>query len=132
MLQVKPIISKPFSGQILVIDRYISFFGEVDSESSIYKPFNIPVSGKVLVFRGSRGSTVGSYVIYGLKKKGLEPTAMLVKELDTVLIAGCVLADIPLLIVYDYDNLVKTIGREARNEFKAYYKGGEYIYVEEQ
>lgn len=128
--RVKPILAKPFTGPLLAIDRYISFYGEVDIETSIYRPLNIPVAHKVLLFRGSRGSTVGSYVIYGLWKRGKGPLAVMTKDLDNVLVAGCVLTDTPLLMVYDYDYLISSIRGEDATRFNARYEGGEYIEIE--
>ncbi|MCE4619574.1 MAG: DUF126 domain-containing protein, partial [Desulfurococcales archaeon] len=45
-----------------------------------------------------RGSTVGSYTIYGLKYYGKAPTAIIVEnDADPILVAGAVLAGIPLV-----------------------------------
>lgn len=128
--RVKPVVSRSFEGSPVVIDRYISFFGETDVRDGVYKPLSISFVNKVLVFRGVRGSTVGSYVIYGLRKNGKSPLAMIVKELDPIIIAGCVLADIPLLQVINYGDLIGLIsGREC--SLKITYDGGESIYVKE-
>lgn len=126
--KVKPIVPKSFEGIPIVVDRYISFFGEIDVENGVYKPLSISFAQKVLVFKGVRGSTVGSYVIYGLKKRSKSPIAMVVKELDPVIVAGCVLADIPLLQIYNYGGLIGLInGKEA--SLKITYSGGDVIYV---
>jgi hypothetical protein len=55
------------------------------------------VRGKVLVFPGGKGSTVGSYVIYGLRKYGAAPVAIVNVETEPIIIGGCVLARIPLV-----------------------------------
>ncbi len=132
LIEVKPVIAKPFTGSVLVIDRYISFYGEVDVENSVYKPLNIHIANKVLVFKGSRGSTVGSYVIYGLSKRGGAPIAMIVKNLDPVLVSGCVLTDIPLLVAQNYDDLIKNLSQSSTSGLKATYRGGSYVEIEEQ
>jgi len=54
------------------------------------------LAGKVLVCRGGKGSSSGSYVLLNLARRGLAPAAILVERADAVLIAGAVLADIPL------------------------------------
>lgn len=128
--RVKPIVSKQFEGTPIVVDRYVSFFGETDVENGVYKPLSLSFVNKVLIFRGGRGSTVGSYVIYGLKKRNKNPLAMIVKDLDTVVVAGCVLADIPLLQIHEYHGLLSLIdGREGY--LKIAYGGGEIVYVKE-
>lgn len=54
------------------------------------------LAGKVLVCLGGKGSSSGSYVLLNLARRGLAPAAILVQRADAVLIAGAVLADIPL------------------------------------
>ncbi len=54
------------------------------------------LAGKVLVCLGGKGSSSGSYVLLNLARRGLAPAAILVKRADAVLIAGAMLADIPL------------------------------------
>lgn len=102
----KTIVDGDCSGEAVFIDRYISFFGEVDPREGIVLPEKNPISGKALVFKGSRGSTVGSYIIYALKYYGKHPICMIVYEAEPILIAGCILADIPLFVVKeDYSKL---------------------------
>ncbi|MEM4624093.1 MAG: DUF126 domain-containing protein [Thermosphaera sp.] len=106
--KVKPLIDGDCRGRVIVLNQYLSFFGEVDSSRGIVKTDNgeVEISGKVLVFKGSRGSTVGSYVIYALKKNGVAPACMVVREVEPILIAGCVLTEIPLLVAEGFDDLV--------------------------
>ncbi|MGE0314270.1 MAG: aconitase X [Lautropia sp.] len=52
---------------------------------------------KVLVCRGGKGSSSGSYVLLNLARRGLAPTAILVAQADAVLVAGAVLGDIALV-----------------------------------
>jgi predicted aconitase with swiveling domain len=53
------------------------------------------VTGKILVFPCGKGSTVGSYVIYGLKKNGVAPAGIVNKETETIVATGVILAGIP-------------------------------------
>lgn len=102
----KTIVDGDCSGEAVLIDRYISFFGEVNPKKGIVLPEKTLISGRVLVFKGSRGSTVGSYIIYALKYYKKHPACMVVYEAEPILIAGCILADIPLFIVKeDYSKL---------------------------
>lgn len=96
-------------GRAAVIDDYISFFGEVDPERGVHRVRGKRVADRVLVFRGSRGSTVGSYIIYSMKKNGKSPICFIVSRVDPVLVAGAVLAEIPLLVVEDFDSLISTV-----------------------
>ncbi|NIM17461.1 MAG: DUF126 domain-containing protein, partial [Candidatus Aminicenantes bacterium] len=41
------------------------------------------ISGKILIFPMGKGSTVGAYVLYQLKKKGLAPAAIVNVKADT-------------------------------------------------
>ena len=70
----------------------------------------------MLVARKSRGSTVGSYIIYSLKLHGKAPKAILLGRSEPIVIAGSVLAGIPL-----YDSLSQ--------EFFEYVRDGSRIKV---
>jgi hypothetical protein len=53
------------------------------------------IAGKVLVFPTGKGSTVGSYTLYRLKKAGLAPVAIVNTECETITAVGCIIAEIP-------------------------------------
>ena len=55
------------------------------------------LKGKVMVFNGGSGSTVGSYNIYNMKIYDSAPAAMIMKEADAIITIGCIMADIPLV-----------------------------------
>ena len=55
------------------------------------------VSGKILIFPGGKGSTVGSYVIYQLKKRGLAPVAMINIRSEPIVAVGAIISGIPLV-----------------------------------
>jgi hypothetical protein len=78
----------------------ISFFGGVDPESGVvvergHELEGRSIAGKVLVFPTGKGSTVGSYTLYRLKKNGLAPAAILNAECETITAVGCIIAEIP-------------------------------------
>ena len=80
----------------------ISFFGGVDPEKGTiiergHELEEKKVTGKILVFPRGKGSTVGSYVIYAMKKRGTAPAAIVNIETEPIIAAGCVLANIPLI-----------------------------------
>jgi len=89
-------------GKALCSAMPISFYGGVDPETGVVveKGHDLEgksVAGKILVFPTGKGSTVGSYVIYRLKKNGKAPLAIINKESDPVTAVGAVIAGIPMI-----------------------------------
>jgi predicted aconitase with swiveling domain len=89
-------------GEALVSKQGISFFGGVDPKTGTVREkghdlCGVDITGKVLVFTKGKGSTVGSYVIYQLKKNGHAPVAIVNIETETIIATGCILAEIPLV-----------------------------------
>jgi len=117
---VKPIVDGDCIGEAVVIDDWISFFGEIDPNRGIHVVSGKEIVDKVLVFRGGRGSTVGSYIIYALKKNNLHPRCMIVGYAEPIIIVGAVLADIPLLIVDDFEDFISSI----KDGVSIYYRRG--------
>ncbi len=90
------------SGPALVTKEPISFLGNVDPKTGIvvdpgHELFGKCIAGKVLVFPGGKGSTVGSYVIYQLKKRGLAPAAMINLRSEPIVAVGAIISGIPLV-----------------------------------
>jgi len=89
-------------GNALVCGEAVSFFGGVNPDTGIIEEEGHPlqgrsVSGKVLVFPRGRGSTVGSYTLYRMKKTGTAPIAILNRECETIVAVGAIIAEIPCL-----------------------------------
>jgi predicted aconitase with swiveling domain len=89
-------------GDALVSTRGISFFGGVDPKTGVIREKDHDLcgedlTGRVLVFPKGKGSTVGSYVLYQLKKNGHAPAAIVNRETETIIATGCILAEIPLV-----------------------------------
>jgi predicted aconitase with swiveling domain len=61
----------------------------------IQKQEGLSIRGKVLVFPTGKGSTVGSYTFYRLKKSGAAPAAVINAECETITAVGCIIAEIP-------------------------------------
>ncbi|MDF2955449.1 DUF126 domain-containing protein [Candidatus Alkanophaga liquidiphilum] len=98
------------SGEALVTDERISFLGGVDPKSGVvidkeHPIFGECVRGKVLVFPGGKGSTVGSYVLYLMKKYGTAPKAMVNVRSDVIVAVGAIIAEIPLVDSLEKDPL---------------------------
>jgi predicted aconitase with swiveling domain len=89
-------------GQSLVTRDAISFLGNVDANTGMvvdpaHELFGQCIAGKVLIFPGGKGSTVGSYVIYQLKKRGLAPIAMINIRSEPIVAVGAIISGIPLV-----------------------------------
>ena len=87
-------------GEALVTSMGISFYGGVDPESGLvvekgHELEGQSISGKMLVCPTGKGSTVGSYTLYRLKKAGLAPAAIINAECETITAVGCIIAEIP-------------------------------------
>ena len=88
------------SAEALVTSMGISFYGGVDPETGqiVEKGHELEgqsIAGRVLVFPTGKGSTVGSYTLYRLKKAGLAPAAIINAESETITAVGCIISDIP-------------------------------------
>jgi len=89
-------------GEVLISDQGISFYGGVDPATGIVVEKGHPLEGKsvkdkILVFPQGKGSTVGSYTLYRMKKNGTAPKAMINKETETIVAVGAIISEIPML-----------------------------------
>jgi predicted aconitase with swiveling domain/ADP-ribose pyrophosphatase YjhB (NUDIX family) len=100
-------LSKGIGESELIVSRdSVSFLGGVDAktgriideESDV---FGESVAGKVFAFPSGKGSTVGSYVIYGLALNGCAPVAILNERSEVVVAVGVIISDIPLVDCVD-------------------------------
>jgi predicted aconitase with swiveling domain len=87
-------------GEALTTTQPISFYGGVDPETSeiLEKGHELQgkrIKGKILVFPNGKGSTVGSYTLYRLKKGGVAPAGMINRECETVVAVGAIISEIP-------------------------------------
>ena len=100
ILRGRKIFSGKVSGIAMVSKKPISFYGGVDPKTGIVGEKGHPlegkcIAGKILIFPSGKGSTVGSYTIYRLKKNGKAPRAMVLKECEAIVAVGAILAEIP-------------------------------------
>jgi len=99
-------------GVAIVSPDPIGFYGGIDAKTGIVIEKGHPlegekITGKILVFPCGKGSTVGSYVIYGLAKNKVGPAAIINKETETIVATGAILAGIPCVDQIDI-NKIKT------------------------
>ncbi len=97
-------------GEALVSKEGISFYGGVDPDTGVVTEKGHPlegqsITGKVLVFPVGKGSTVGSYTIYRLKKNGKAPSAIINKECETVVAVGAIISEIPCVDQIDIEKI---------------------------
>jgi len=93
-------------GEALVSSMPVSFLGGIDPRTGVVveKGHDLEgecVAGKVLCFPHGKGSTVGSYVLLALKKRGLAPLALVNEIADPIVVVGAVIAGIPMVMGVD-------------------------------
>ena len=98
-------------GVAIVSTEPIGFYGGIDIKTGIVIEKDHPLEGKsvkdkILVFPSGKGSTVGSYVIYGLNKNGVGPSGIINKETETIVATGVILAGIPCVDQIDIDKIM--------------------------
>lgn len=100
ILRGRKIFGGMAQGRALVSEKGISFYGGVDPETGVVVEKGHPlegqsVAGKVLVFPTGKGSTVGSYTLYRLKKSSMNPMAIINQECEPITAVGCIISEIP-------------------------------------
>ncbi len=109
-LKGRKIFKGETKGEALVTKDGISFYGGVDPDTGevVEKGHELEgqsVAGKVLVFPEGKGSTVGSYVLYNLKRNGKAPLAIINKECETIVAVGCIISEIPCVDKIDIEKI---------------------------
>jgi predicted aconitase with swiveling domain len=109
-LEGRVIVEGKCTAEALVSVKPISFLGGVDPADGRIVEKNHDLCGecikdKVLCFPHGRGSTVGSYVLYSLAKKGLAPSAIVNQTADPVIVVGAIIADVPMVDQIDIKNI---------------------------
>jgi predicted aconitase with swiveling domain len=97
-------------GEALATSQPISFYGGVDPNTGeiIEKGHELQgksVKGKILVFPTGKGSTVGSYTLYRMKKNGMAPAGIINKECETVVAVGAIISEIPCVDKIDISKI---------------------------
>ena len=107
-LKGRTISKGQIEAEAIVSDVPISFLGGVnedgiitDKENELYGQ---SIKDKIFVFPTGKGSTVGSYVIYGLAKKGILK-GIINKECEPIVATGAILGKIPMVDNIDIDNI---------------------------
>ena len=94
----------------LVSSMPLSFLGGVDPRTGVIveKGHDLEgerISGRVLCFPHGKGSTVGSYILLALKKRGLAPAGIVNELPDPIVVVGAIIAGIPMVVDVDISKL---------------------------
>jgi predicted aconitase with swiveling domain len=96
--------------EAIVTKDGISFYGGVDPDTGKvvevgHELEGKSITGKVLVFPSGKGSTVGSYTMYRMKKNNMAPAAIINTQIDTIIAVGCIISEIPCVDKIDINNI---------------------------
>ena len=109
-LKGRKIFKGKVKGETIVTEEGISFYGGVDPDTGVVAEVGHPlegksIAGKILVFPQGKGSTVGSYILYRLKKNGKAPLAIINKECETIVAVGAIISEIPCIDKIDISKI---------------------------
>ena len=109
-LKGREIVGGRAEGELIVSRKPLSFLGGVDPETGVITDAESDIrgqsiAGKILAFPRGKGSTVGSYIIYALKKNGKAPKAIIVGEAETIVATGAIISEIPMVDGVDVSKL---------------------------
>lgn len=96
-------ISKGYAeGRAVVSMEPISLYGGVDPYTGRIVEEGHPLEGveiidKILIFPHGKGSTVGSYVLLRLARRGLAPRAIINEEAEPIVAVGAIISGIPMV-----------------------------------
>jgi predicted aconitase with swiveling domain len=87
-------------GIALVSKSPLSFFGCIDPKTGVVTEAGHELKGKsikdkILVFPHGKGSTVGSYALYRMKKNGVAPRGIINRECEPIVAVGAIISEIP-------------------------------------
>src|SRR2546427_10709735 len=110
-LRARGIVPGRASGTAIASSAVFSFVGGVDpANGSILDEATGSegerLEGRIFAFPTGKGSTVGSYVLYGLGKRGYGPAAIVNRRADAVVAVGATLAGIPMVDRVDVGGLL--------------------------
>ena len=102
MIDCRSIAKGKGKGELIVSSEPISFLGGVNPENGEIIDPNHELKGeiikdKVLFIPGGKGSTVGSYVIFQMKKNNTAPKAIICLNAEPIIATGAIMSDIPMV-----------------------------------
>lgn len=93
----RPVVAGGASGRALVLGARLSFAGGISLETGVIIDHRHPragtcVTGSVLVMPSGRGSSTSSNILGELLRLGLGPAAIIMLEVDQIVVMGVLLA----------------------------------------
>ena len=104
----KGVVGGKASGEALVADATLSFWGEVDAVTGKIIAVGHPLEGeslkdRVLVIRSTKGSSGTPMILNLAKLEGNAPVAFVNVEGDSLAALGCIVNEIPMLAKLESD-----------------------------
>ncbi|WP_409200322.1 DUF126 domain-containing protein [Methanobrevibacter sp. DSM 116169] len=102
MINCRTISKGKSKGNLIVSSEPLSFLGGVDSKTGVVIDPNHELKGKsikdkILFIPEGKGSTVGSYVIFQMKKNNTAPKAIICLKGEPIIATGAIMSDIPMV-----------------------------------
>ena len=102
MIDCRKISKGKASGELIVSSEPISFLGGVNPETgevidTHHELKGVNIKDKILFIPGGKGSTVGSYVIFQMKKNNTAPKAIICLKAEPIIATGAIMSDIPMV-----------------------------------
>lgn len=90
------------NGELIVSKGPLSFLGGVDPNTGEVIDPNHELKGKfindkILFIPGGKGSTVGSYVLFQMKKNNIAPRAIICLSAEPIIATGAIMSEIPMV-----------------------------------
>jgi len=110
------------TGELIVSKEPISFLGGVNPETGeIIDPHHELkgefINDKILFIPGGKGSTVGSYVIFQMKKNNVAPLGIICLKAEPIIATGAIISNIPMVdSPSSVDGLVEGIKVEVNSD----------------
>ena len=101
IIKGRKIVGGKVQGEALVSHQDICFVS-VDPELGVITERNhelegISVAGKILIYPTGKGSTGGSYALYGLVVRNVAPIGIINLKADPITAIGAIIGDIPMI-----------------------------------
>ncbi|MCQ2972835.1 MAG: DUF126 domain-containing protein [archaeon] len=102
MIKCRNIAKGKGKGELIVSSEPISFLGGVNPDTGEIIDPNHELKGeiikdKILFIPGGKGSTVGSYVIFQMKKNNTSPKAIICLNAEPIIATGAIMSDLPMV-----------------------------------
>ena len=97
-------------GIALVSKMPLSFFGCINPDTGVvtekgHDLFGLSIKDRILVFPYGKGSTVGSYALYRMKKNGTAPRGIINSECEPIVAVGAIISEIPCVDKVDISRI---------------------------